>query len=1216
MIMRKLCTFLLVFGLFSNLFGQQNFWSPVAKNAMSLTENAILKTQPTQFHGYTLNYTGIANFLRNAPMEYTPSAQRQALLLSLPLADGKLHTFKVWESPVMAPALAAKFPEIKTYAGEDADGTGLTLRLGLGSKGFHAFIFSPQGQVQLITPYASGNQPFYMAYHQQDLPKTQANAEVQSLCGVDDEFLNATYHHVAPQNQPAADRGNTDLVVVKKYRLAVTAQGEYTQYHGGTAPLVMAAITEAVNYIVAITERDFSVRMELIPNNDTLIYYDPATDPFTGPLIPNWIGDNPAATNSRVSVNSYDIGHLFARVANPSGVYVAGQASLAGVCAQIQKAVAGSSLPNPEGPDYYLIIAHEMGHQFSATHTFNTCPPAQDAQTPGTAYEPGGGSTIMSYATTCSPDIVDDRDPFFHVANLEQVNNFITVDNGRLCAELIPTNNHYPEVEIPLENNFFIPISTPFALTALGTDEDNDNLTYSWEEFDLGPSMPLGQATGSSPLFRSFPPLNVPTRTFPAMNTIVSNSNNSAELLPNYGRDMRFKITVRDNAPGVGGTAISDVRFKVAAGAGPFRLTYPNSASLIWNVGEYQTVTWDVANTNLSPVVCQKVNILMSTDGGFTYPITLAANQPNIGRACIQVPDNPSTTVRLKVEAADNIFFDISNANFKIVQATTGSFAFCPSTMIDYVCLPEAFIADINTSAVGGFNNMIDLSISGLPNGATASFSPNPVMAGQTSVMTVNIPVNATEATFDAVVSAVSNGVTQTSTITLTTVSNDFSAFAPTTPANGASGINPNPLLKWTGAADANAYDVQVASNPSFAANTLVEVKENWPITQYQVTTNLTEGGVYFWRVRAKNDCGGAVWSEPQVFVVSVLSCVQLSANDLPQNITPNGTPTIESKINLLSGGTVSDIDVKKVQGFHDYFKDLEVRLISPAGTNVLLFKDRCGSFSGSFDVAFNDGAAAIFSCPPPTNNAESKPAGSLSTFNGENATGIWTLRVKDNTISAGGSIQAFAIQICSNESTNPPVITVNNPLQPASGSNATISTAFLKSEDGNNTADQLVYTLMTLPQNGTLQLYFGDVQIGTQFTQADIDNGGLIYYDFGLNAGSDEFQVVVADGEGGMDQGTFVVSPTVGTQNPLGGLSFHVAPNPANDVLQLIVNEMLEEDAQVNLYNTAGQIMKSWNMAAGTTQITLQIQELPEGVYALSVANGAVRGVKKVVKR
>jgi hypothetical protein len=314
---------------------------------------------------------------------------------------------------------------------------------------------------------------------------------------------------------------------------------------------------------------------------------------------------------------------------------VAGQAQLAGVCTQISKAVAGSSLPNPEGSEYYLIIAHEMGHQFSATHTFNSCPPAQDAQTGATAYEPGGGSTIMSYATTCAPDIVDDRDPFYHVASIEQVTNFITVEVGSTCPHSITTDNHFPEVSIPLTDNFFIPISTPFALTGIATDQDNDNLTYSWEEYDLGPIVPLGQPVENSPIFRSFPPDVSPTRTFPRMASIVSNTSNKTEVLPTYNRNLTFKLTVRDNYAGSGGVTIEDIRFKATTAAGPFRVTYPNVANIIWNIGEFQTVTWDVANTNGAAVNCQKVNIRMSLNNGLTYPILLAENQPNIGRACV-----------------------------------------------------------------------------------------------------------------------------------------------------------------------------------------------------------------------------------------------------------------------------------------------------------------------------------------------------------------------------------------------------------------------------------------------------------------------------------------------------------------------------------------------------------------------------------------------------
>jgi subtilisin-like proprotein convertase family protein len=1210
--MRQLCSFLLVFGLFSNLFAQNNFWTPISADAIALPEGAERSIQPSRIQTFQLDYARLQASLANAPMEFTAAAKQQPLNITLPLGDGSLHNFQVWESPIMAAELMAKFPGIRTYAGTDTEGLGLTVRMDYGHKGFHAFIFSENGQVQSVRPYANGTEQFYMSYFQKDL-KPVGGSEPRHVCGVEDELGNIL--STDSQNGPSSsNRGNAERVTLKKYNIAITAQGEYSQHHGGTKPLVMSAIVEALNYLVALQERDWAVRLELIANNDTLIFLDPATDPFSGPLIPNWIGDNPSAINSRVDINSYDIGHLFAKVANPSGIYVAGQASLSGVCTQIQKAVAGSSLPNPDGEDFYLIIAHEMGHQFSATHTFNRCLPSEDATSPGTAYEPGGGSTIMSYATTCDPDIVAERDAYFHVASLEQVANFINVAGGGTCAENILTDNNVPEITLAYSNDLYIPISTPFELTGNVTDENDDELSYCWEQFDLGPSAPLGQPIGNSPSFRSFPPTDSPTRTFPRMASVIGNVSANTEVLPTYGRDLRFKLTVRDNAPGAGGVAIASVRLRSAAAAGPFRITYPNNNVALWNVGEYQTITWNVANTDAAPVNCQKVNLRLSIDGGQTYPIVLAEGLPNIGRACIQVPNNTSTAARVRIDAVDNVFFDISNSNFTIQQPINGNFSMCPAKLEDFACLPADYTTLINTTATASFADSITLSVSGLPAGATATFSPNPVAAGETSTLTIVFPIGSPEALFDLTILGNSGAVEVSQIISLTTVNNDFATFAPLAPLHGATGVNPNPLLQWNPTIDANAYDVQLATNPSFEPGTIVSTSLNTTLNSFQVANSLTEGAVYYWRVRAKNDCGGAVWTEPQAFVVSVFNCVQLSANDVPSNISANGTPTVESKITLPSGGQISDLNITKVQGFHEYFRDLEVRLISPAGTNVLLWKDRCGSFNGPFNISFDDGAAALFSCPPPSNGSQSKSSGLLSTFNGENASGVWTLQVKDNSISSGGTLSAFELEICSNEATNPPLITVNNVLNPVSGTNQAIDASFLKAEDINNTPAQLIFTLVSAPQKGVLESNGYVLQVGGQFSQFDLDNGGVRYFDYGWNQGSDEFRFVVSDGEGGMDTGVFTISPNVSTKDPLSGLSFVLAPNPADDVLRLTLPEALSSDALVSLYNTAGQRIRTWTLATGNTFQTLQIGDLPEGIYAVSIENEAVRGVKKVV--
>jgi hypothetical protein len=122
---------------------------------------------------------------------------------------------------------------------------------------------------------------------------------------------------------------------------------------------------------------------------------------------------------------------------------------------------------------------------------------------------------------------------------------------------------------------------------------------------------------------------------------------------------------VRDNQVGGGGVNYDTTTLNVTSAAGPFSVTAPNTG-VTWGGGSAQTVSWNIANTNAAPVSCSAVNILLSTDGGNTFSTTLAANTPNDGSQSVTVPGVSTTTARVKVECAGNIFFDVSNANFTI----------------------------------------------------------------------------------------------------------------------------------------------------------------------------------------------------------------------------------------------------------------------------------------------------------------------------------------------------------------------------------------------------------------------------------------------------------------------------------------------------------------------------------------------------------------------
>ncbi|NJN78738.1 MAG: hypothetical protein HC803_10785, partial [Saprospiraceae bacterium] len=143
------------------------------------------------------------------------------------------------------------------------------------------------------------------------------------------------------------------------------------------------------------------------------------------------------------------------------------------------------------------------------------------------------------------------------------------------------------------------------------------------------------------------------------------------EILPDAARTLEFRMTARDNKAGGGGVTYDVINFSVSGNAGPFLVTEPNTNQTVWTEGAIGQVTWDVANTDVAPINCNLVDILLSTDGGYTYTYTLATSVPNTGAYSTLVPIGSATNqARVKVQAADNIFFDISNQNFTI-QAPT-----------------------------------------------------------------------------------------------------------------------------------------------------------------------------------------------------------------------------------------------------------------------------------------------------------------------------------------------------------------------------------------------------------------------------------------------------------------------------------------------------------------------------------------------------------------
>ncbi|MBF9142347.1 IPT/TIG domain-containing protein [Hymenobacter properus] len=623
----------------------------------------------------TLDVSGLRAALATAPAETQVGAA--PLVLALPLPNGGTGRFAIHEAPVMEPALAARHPDIKTYAGVGLDDKSASVRLDLTPQGFHGQVLAAGGQSFYIDPVTRTDTRHYLAFYQKDMNRAAAGKVPTCDFAPTKAELAASDTRVAA----AASRSTSALSSgpqLRTYRLALANTPEYAVARGNTTASVTSAKVTTVNRVVGVYEKELAVRLVLIANNDLITFLS-----GSGPQPPTtysnangsaMLTQNQTNVDALIGNANYDIGHV---VSTGGG----GVAYLGVVCGA-RKAGGVTGSPSPVGDAFDIdYVAHEMGHQFSGNHTFNnnSAGSCQGNRNTTTAFEPGSGTTIMAYAGICGSanDLQPHSDPTFHTGNYQEMRAFI---DGTSCSVNSATGNTAPVVTPPASGKV-LPISTPFKLTATATDAENDALTYMWEEMDLGAAGTPNdaQAAGQTfPLFRSFVPLTSSTRYFPRLNDLVNNTTVIGERLPTVTRPLSFRCTVRDEHSGpvgvIGGVNYSStVTLNTTSAAGPFVVQYPNTA-VSWIGGAAQTVTWDVANTVAAPVSCATVNILLSLDGGLTYPTVLATNVPNNGSAVVVAPSpaTAQTQARIMVEAADNYFFDISNTNFTITPAAVG----------------------------------------------------------------------------------------------------------------------------------------------------------------------------------------------------------------------------------------------------------------------------------------------------------------------------------------------------------------------------------------------------------------------------------------------------------------------------------------------------------------------------------------------------------------
>ena len=586
---------------------------------------------------YDLDVKNLKSYLAGLPVQRYPGDRQNAGQIEIPMPDHTTQRFRIVEAPIMTPALAEQIP-VKTYAGYGVDDRTATIRLDTGPNGFHGYVYSANGDV-VIEPAVNGQADQIVSYFKRD------NLQPRNWsCGTPT---------VEDPSFQSRIRINPVSSTLKTYRLAMNADYEYYVYcinHGLTPS---AAVVSSVNRVVGVYEKYFSISMTLVYNK----IWDTSSDPYTNNNGGSMLGQNQSSTDSLCGNANYDIGHVF----STGGGGIAGL-RVVGVTGQKARGVTGSPAPVGDGYDIDY-VAHEMGHQYGGNHTFNgTTGSCAGNRVSSAAYEPGSGSTVMAYAGICGvEDLQPHSDAYFHTKSFDEIMAWRNNSGSGGSATTLTNNN--PTVSAG--PNYTIPLNTPYRLTASGSDPDGNALTFCWEEFDLGTAGPnINMAT--SPLVRSKNPTTSPTRFIPAIGTVLAGTTDKWELLPTVGRTMKWRVTARDNVSGGGGSAYSQT--SITASGNAFTVNTPSGT---WTGNTTQTVTWNPGGAT------GNVNILLSINGGSSYATggatLLLANTANDGSENITVPNTPTSTARIIVEGADNIYYNVSQ-NFTITAGSNNQF--------------------------------------------------------------------------------------------------------------------------------------------------------------------------------------------------------------------------------------------------------------------------------------------------------------------------------------------------------------------------------------------------------------------------------------------------------------------------------------------------------------------------------------------------------------
>jgi hypothetical protein len=1091
-----------------------------------------------------------------------------------------MEKFEVYEASNFEPDLQAKFPEIRAFSGRGITDKYATLKLSISPQGIQTMVFRTDKENEFIEPYSQDHKVYavFKSHREKgNLPWTCTTQEKQIASDLK-KIIDIT-----------PDASGTSTGQLKTMRLAQSCNGEYSNYFGATSSaqvaLVLAAFNATLTRCNGCYEKDLALHLNLIANTSSVIYYNPATDPYT--TLANWNAQLQSTLTSVIGEANYDIGHMFG--ASGGG----GNAGCIGcVCVNGSK---GSGITSPadgipQGDNFDIdYVAHEVGHQLGANHTFSHA-----LEGTGVNKEVGSGITIMGYAGITSQDVAPHSIDIYHEASIAQIQANLAT---KTCpTSLTMTANHAPV--LAAVSNYTIPISTPFALTGSATDPESDPITYCWEQNDnsttSGANSVASPTKTTGPNWLTFAATASGTRTFPKLSTILSGLNvtpplpggdagANIEALSSVSRTLNFRITVRDNNPYVAGskigqTAFTDAVVTVTNTSGPFSVTSPNTA-VSWAGNSSQTITWNVNNTTAAPVSCANVKISISTDGGNTFS-TLVASTPNDGSEVVTIPNTPTTTARVKVEAVGNIFFDISNANFTITAGSScGTPDFLSSTAI------TTSSATVLWSTVAGANSYdVDYKLN-------SSGTWTNAVTGTTST-SVNLSGLASGSLYDWRVRANCTGGSSSYAQSQFTTIPVATCNAPT--GLSSTGVTASAAtVSWTAVSGAISYDVDYKTN---ASGTWTNAATGTTSTSVNLS-GLSASTLYDWRVRTNCTSNSSSYTQAQFTTSAAPGCGTAFE---PNETQATAAAVSSGVVNSAAITTTTDVDFFKItttSTTNNVFTlvgvtglDYDLYVYNSAGTQI----GAGTSGTPNETVTLNGQAVGTYSF---------KVIG----YNGANSATCYTIKATATAVT--GCQSSYDV---STNGTIGGAATI--PF------NTNITGLISPSGDIDNykfvitTGGTITITLTTLPFDYDLKLLNS---AGTQIAISQAGGTTSETINATVAAGTYYAQVY---GYNGANSATvcYTLKVQLGTATRVEGNfvnSIRLYPNPVENILIADLGNITEK-ATIKVYDMNGRIVIDQGANAGINR--LYTNKLSSGIYFVKVveSNGQVIYNQKIVRQ